>query len=134
MNDNPTKRHDRRQNNWQVSLSDEEYAEVERRWKSTGLSKAAFTRDALIHGHIQTRINPEEMDIARGLLGLTSEIKEMRDYLIEIIRTDVIFNAPDSFDIAAEKLTEMEELCCKIANTFSSKFDTNDRKDYIHKW
>ena len=77
MNEKLKRHHDYRQNVWQISLSDEEVALAEERRATTGLTKAAYGRQALTTGKIVSRVSKVDQKALADLGHMRADINRI---------------------------------------------------------
>ena len=110
MNEILQKHHDYRRNIWQVSLSDEELATAEERRASTGLTKAAYGRQALTTGKVVSRVNKTDRKALADLGHMRADINRL-----------VIICEKHGVEKALHRIIEIDDKFTEIYNYLLSK-------------
>lgn len=77
------KRHDNRTKNWNVSFSEEEFEHADALVKESGLTRAAFTRAAIMNMEVKPKriIGTEETKLIKELLQLHNNVNQIAKIL-----------------------------------------------------
>jgi len=110
MNEKIKKHHDYRPKTWQVSLSDEEFATAEARRETTGLTKAAFGRQALTKAKVVSRVSKVDQKALADLSHMRADINRI-----------VMICEKNGAEKALKRITEIDDMFTKIYNYLLTK-------------
>lgn len=119
--ENKGNHHDYRKRNWNVSLSEEEYALVEKKWKQSGLKKSEFARKALIKAQILSRVDPEDRRQVSRLNRMHDQVNEILKVLNTLTKIKNEEGLIKYLYKEREVLNQIEEECAQVALHFGAE-------------
>ena len=113
--------HDNRKRNWNVSLSEEEYVLVEKKWKQSGLKKSEYARKALSKAQILSRVEPEDRRQVSRLNRMHDQINELLKVINTLTKDKNEEGLIKFLYKEREVLDRIEEECAQVALYFGAE-------------
>lgn len=113
--------HDNRKRNWNVSLSEEEYVLVEKKWKQSGLKKSEYARKALSKAPILSRVEPEDRRQVSRLNRMHDQVNELLKVVNTLTKDKNEEGLIKYLYKEREVLDRIEEECAQVALYFGAE-------------
>lgn len=113
--------HDNRKRNWNVSLSEEEYVLVEKKWKQSGLKKSEYARKALSKAQILSRVEPEDRRQVSRLNRMHDQVNELLKVINTLTKDKNEEGLIKFLYKEREVLDRIEEECAQVALYFGAE-------------